>query len=82
MQAGAEKLGVLEASYASAIIGVVSKPRLSADRSPGDALTVEDWETYGRRGRAGQETLPEPEAATGASQGLLAPDTLSGKMYT
>ena len=44
----------------------VSRPRRSADRSsPGDALTVEDWETYGPRGRAGQETLPEP--AAGAS---------------
>ena len=36
----------------------VSRPRRSADRgSPGDAPRVGD---VGRRGRAGQETLPEP----------------------
>jgi len=35
----------------------VSRPRRSADRgSPGDAPTVGDG---GRRGRAGQETVPE-----------------------
>ena len=35
----------------------VSRPRRSADRrSPGDAATVGDWESVGRRGRAGQET--------------------------
>src|SRR5271157_55539 len=34
-----------------------SQPRRSADlRPPGDAPTVGDWETSGRRGRAGQET--------------------------
>src|SRR5208337_1460702 len=40
----------------------VSRPRRSTDRrSPGDAPTIGDWETRGRRGRAGQqETLPEP----------------------
>ncbi len=39
----------------------VSRPRCSADpRSQGDAPTVEDRETCGRRRRAGQETLPEP----------------------
>ncbi len=47
---------------------VVSRPRRSADRrSPGDAPTGGDWETWGRRGRGEvtrrQETLPEP--ATG-----------------
>jgi hypothetical protein len=26
----------------------------------GDAPSVGDWETVGRRGRAGQETLPKP----------------------
>jgi len=36
----------------------VSRPRRSVgQRSPGEALTAEDC---GRRGRAGQETLPEP----------------------
>ena len=41
----------------------VSRHRRSADRrSPGDAPTVGDWETCGRRGRAGQKTLPEPAA--------------------
>jgi hypothetical protein len=40
---------------------MVSRPRRSADgRSPGDAPTVGEWESCGRRGRAGQETLPEP----------------------
>src|SRR5271157_4241872 len=35
----------------------VSRPRRLADRgSPGDAPPVGDWETVGRRGRAGQET--------------------------
>jgi len=39
----------------------ISRPRRSADRgSPGDAPPVGDWETVGRRGRAGQETPPEP----------------------
>src|SRR5271157_214665 len=39
----------------------VFRPRRSADRtSPGHAPTIGDWETRGRRGRAGQETLPEP----------------------
>src|SRR5271157_5328620 len=34
----------------------VSRPRRSTDRgSPGDAPSVGDWETVGRRGRAGQE---------------------------
>jgi len=35
----------------------LSRPRRSADRSPPrDAPTVGDWETYGHRGQAGQET--------------------------
>ena len=37
-----------------------SRPQLSGHGYPGDAPTVGDWETVGRRGRAGQETLPEP----------------------
>ena len=41
----------------------VSRPRRSVDRgSPGDAPTVGDC---GRRGRAGQETLPEPSRIGG-----------------
>ncbi len=38
-----------------------SRPRRSADRgSPGDEPTGGDWETCGRGGRAGQDTVPEP----------------------
>ena len=38
-----------------------SRPRRWANRgSPGDALTVEDWQTCGLRGRAGSEALPGP----------------------
>jgi hypothetical protein len=37
-----------------------SRPQLSGHGYPGDAPTVGDWETVGRRGRAGQETLSEP----------------------
>ena len=40
-----------------------SRPQLSGHGYPGDAPTVGDWETVGRRGLAGQETLPEPAAA-------------------
>src|SRR5271157_4261978 len=37
--------------------GKVSRPRRSADgRFPGDAPTVGNWKTHGRRGRAGHKT--------------------------
>ena len=32
----------------------------SGNGYPGDAPMVGNWETVGRRGKAGQETLPEP----------------------
>jgi hypothetical protein len=47
--------------FSKMFTAVVSRPRPSADRgSPGDAPTVGDWETVGRRGRAGQETSGDP----------------------
>ena len=57
-----QALRVLASSLYKLVRARVSRPRRSTDRrSPGDAPTIGDWETRGRRGRAGQqETLPEP----------------------
>ncbi len=53
----------------------VSRPRRSADwRSPVDALTFGDWETCGRSGRAGQETLPGPAFEVSGSSRAAAAD--------
>jgi len=50
----------------------VCRPRRSADRrSPGDAPTIGTRETCGQRGRAGQETLPEPARRGRAGQETL-----------
>ncbi len=53
---------------------VVSRPRRSADRRfPGDAPTVGDWETGGRRGRADQETRKsrsDPTLCVGRRPGI------------
>ena len=57
----------------------VSRPRCSADRrSPGDAPTIGDWETRGRRGRAGrQETLPEPRNKSERKENMRQPQLCS-----
>jgi len=47
-----------------------STARLRRVRSPGHAPTAGDWETCGRTGRAGQETLPEPGTRASGRQSL------------
>src|SRR5271157_427777 len=83
VQAGAEKLGVIEASYASAIIGVLSPVSSHCFFSPHAA--AQPWGGgsihFLEPRKRGPSCLPG-EAEAGASQGLLAPDLLSGKMYT
>src|SRR5271157_5125161 len=57
--AGSDRFWLLELRVSRTFLDF-SRPQLSGHGYPGDAPTVGDWETVGRRGRAGQETLPEP----------------------
>ncbi len=57
--AGSDRFWLLELRVTRTFLDQL-RPQLSGRGYPGDAPTVGDWETIGRRGQAGQETLLEP----------------------